>query len=262
MLVYLCLALGMTTFSVMKEVKKRHVYCIEYFSGFVPHKVRITPELKCIHDALTGIFGFLHACGYNALPDGTDLILVLKEVRVDKSIRKHPMKFKVDYEAMEKFDGTFINFQDWVFGVRVTLCQIGLIDIIENEQYALLNRAGDQIVGSLLYNVLKNDTAVFAYHHTALSNGDRGFSGYHIFKALMDHLGSAKLMIACHEQYVKRTNTLIFDRDLPESEAIQTTDHYLENFKVLYCKIKRCEKALNALPETERDVDCSKVCIE
>jgi hypothetical protein len=79
------------------------------------------------------------------------------------------MKFKVDYEAMEKFDGTFINFQDWVFGVRATLFQIGLIDIIENEQYAFLNRAGDHMVGSLLYNVLKTDTAVLAHHQTALS---------------------------------------------------------------------------------------------
>jgi hypothetical protein len=109
-LVYLCLVLGMTTLSVITEVKKRHVYRIEYFTGFVPPQARTTPELKCLNDALAGIFGFLHACGYNALPDGTDLGLVLKAIRVDKSIRRHPMKFKVDYEAMEKFDGTFINF--------------------------------------------------------------------------------------------------------------------------------------------------------
>jgi hypothetical protein len=260
-LVYLCLALGMTTLSILTEVKKRHVYRIEYFTGFVPQAAGFTPELKCLNDALAGIYGFLHACGYNALPDGTDLGLVLKAIRVDRSIRLHPMKFKVDYEAMEKFDGTFINFQDWVFGVKATLCQIGLIDIIENEQYAILNRAGDQMVGSLLYNVLRTDTAVFAYHQTELSNGDRGFSGYHIFKALMDHLGSAKLMIACRAQYVKRTKTLIFDRDLPEEEAIQTADHYLENFKVLYCKIKRCEKALNALPATERETWTAAKCV-
>jgi hypothetical protein len=260
-LVHLCLALGMTTYSVIKEVKKRHVHRIEYFSGFASHKVRIMPELKCIHDTLTGIYGFLHVCGCNALPDGTDLGLVLTAIRLDKSLKRNPMKFKVDYEAMKKFDGTFINFQDWVFGVRVTLCQIGLIDIIENEQYAVLNRAGDQMFGSLLYNVLKTDTAVFAYHQTTLSNGDRGFSGYHIFKALMDHFGSAKLMISCHAQYVKRTKTLIFDRDLPEEEAMQTADHYLENFKVLYCKIKRCEKALNALPETERETWTAAKCV-
>jgi hypothetical protein len=129
-LVHLCLALGMTTYSVMKEVKRRHVHRIEYFSGFVSHKARIMPELKCIHDTLTGIHGFLHACGCNALPDGTYLGLVLKAICVDKSLKRNPMKFKVDYEAIEKFDGTFINFQDWVFGVRATLCQIGLIDII------------------------------------------------------------------------------------------------------------------------------------
>jgi hypothetical protein len=102
---------------------------------------------------------------------------------------------------------------------------------------------------------------VFAYHQTALSNGDRGYRGYHIFKALVDHFGSANLMIACHAQYVKRTKTLIFDRDLPEEEAIQTADHYLENFKVLYCKIKRCEKALNALPEMERETWTAAKCV-
>jgi hypothetical protein len=74
----------------------------------------------------------------------------------------------------------------------------------------------------------------------------------------MDHFGSAKLMIAFHAQYVKRTKTLIFDRDLPEEEAIQSADHYLENFKVLYCKIKRCEKACPP-GIGERDMDCSKV---
>jgi hypothetical protein len=96
-LVYLCLALGMTTLSVLTEVKKRHVYRIEYFTGFVLQAARFTPELKCLNDALAGIHGFLHACGYNALPDGTDLGLVLKAIRVDRSIRLHPMKFKVDY---------------------------------------------------------------------------------------------------------------------------------------------------------------------
>jgi hypothetical protein len=148
-LVYLCLALGMTT-SVLAHVKKRNVYRIEYFTGYVPQAATFTPELKCLTYALAGVYGFLHACGYNALPDETDLGLFLKAIRVDRSIRLHPMKFKVEYEAMEKFDGTFINFQDWVFVVKATLCQIGLIDIIENEQYAVLNREGDQMVGSLL----------------------------------------------------------------------------------------------------------------
>jgi hypothetical protein len=155
----------------------------------------------------------------------------------------------------------FINFQDWFFGVRATLCQIGLIDIIENEQYVVLNRSGYQMVGSLLHNVLNTDTAVLTYHQTALSNSDRGFIGYHIFKALMDHFGSATLMIACHAQYVKRTNTLIFDRYLPEEEAIQSADHYLENFKGLYCKIKIYDKALNALPESERETWTSEKCV-
>jgi hypothetical protein len=77
---------------------------------------------------------------------------------------------------MSTFDGTFLNFQDWVFGVRATLCQIGLIDIIENYQYAVLNRSGHHMVGSLLYNVLQTDTTVFAIHQTSLRNGDRGFS--------------------------------------------------------------------------------------
>jgi hypothetical protein len=219
------------------------------------------PEVKCIYYALTDIHQFLHACGNSALSGGIYIGLVLRAIHVDKSLKKNPMKFKVDYEAMLIFDGTFLNFQDWVFGVRATLYQIGLIDIIENEQYAVFNRPGDQMVGSLLCNVLKTDTAVFAIHQTVLSNGDRGFSGFHIFKALMDHFGSAKLMIACHVQYVKRTKTLIFDRYLPEEEAIQTADQYLENFKVLYCNIKRCEKALNALPESERETWTAAKCV-
>jgi hypothetical protein len=108
------------------------------------------------------------------------------------------------------------------------------------------------MLGPLLYNVLKIYTTVFAFRKTILSNGDRGFSGFRIFNALMEHFGSVKLMIACQYQHIKLTNTLIFDRDLPDGEAIQTADQYLENFKVLYCKIKKCEKALNALPEMER----------
>jgi hypothetical protein len=54
---------------------------------------------------------------------------------------------------------------------------------------------------------------------------------------------------------------LIFDRDLPEEESIQTADQYLENFKVLYCKIKKCERALNALPETERETWTAAKCV-
>jgi hypothetical protein len=77
----------------------------------------------------------------------------------------------------------------------------------------------------------------------------------------MDHFGSAKLMISFHAQFMKRTKTLIFDRDLPEEESIQTADQYQENFKVLYCKIKRCDKALNALPESERETWTAAKCV-
>jgi hypothetical protein len=83
----LCLALGMTTNSVTKEIKKRNVHRIEYLSGFAPHKV--TPELKCVHDVLTDIHLFLHACGRNALPDGTDLGLVLRAICLDKSLKRN-----------------------------------------------------------------------------------------------------------------------------------------------------------------------------
>jgi hypothetical protein len=94
------------------------------------------------------------------------------------------------------------------------------------------------MVGSFLYNVLKSNVAVFTIHDTILSNDDRGFSGFRTFNALMEHFVSAKLTIARREQYVKRTKTLIFDRDLPEGEAIQTADQYLENFKVYTVTLK------------------------
>jgi hypothetical protein len=53
--------------------------------------------VKCIYNTLTDIHQFLHVCGSSALPEGTDLGLVLREIRVDKSVKRNPMKFKVDY---------------------------------------------------------------------------------------------------------------------------------------------------------------------
>jgi hypothetical protein len=64
-LVYLRLALGMNSDLIAREVKKKNIHRIDYFSGFVPHKV--TPEVKYIYNALTDIHQFLHACGNSAL---------------------------------------------------------------------------------------------------------------------------------------------------------------------------------------------------
>jgi hypothetical protein len=53
--------------------------------------------VKCTYNALTDIHQFLHDCGNNALPEGADLVLLLREICVDKSLKRNPMKFKVDY---------------------------------------------------------------------------------------------------------------------------------------------------------------------
>jgi hypothetical protein len=68
-LVHLCLALGITTYLITREINKKSIHRIDNFSGFAPHKV--TPEVKFIYDTLSDIYQFLHVCGRNALPNGT-----------------------------------------------------------------------------------------------------------------------------------------------------------------------------------------------